>query len=205
MKFLSNERVIKSLVSGVILSSVVGLTACQNMPNMPMSQHHDAKGMPHANMSHSQLKNEHLSEGQILKVLSVANMGEIMQAQVAMPNLQTAQARSYAQGMIDQHTDNENKGRALANSLGLPPQASHTSNALQVDSNNLVTKLSKAAKPADKEYIMGQIMVHDKVLMTIDSQLMPSAKTPELRQFLAQTRAAVAMHLDMAKKLDATM
>lgn len=89
MKLLS-----KSVLGGVVLSSVIGLTACQNMSMNPNYTAHNGKTMQ------GQQNVERLTDGQILKVLSTANMGEIMQANAALPKLQNPQVRSFAQGMI---------------------------------------------------------------------------------------------------------
>lgn len=194
MKLLS-----KSVLGGVVLSSVIGLTACQNMSMNPNHTAHNGKTMQ------DQQNVERLTDGQILKVLSTANMGEIMQANAALPKLQNSQVRSFAQGMIKQHGANEQKGQALGNRLQLVPQVSHTSNALQADSNQIVTKISQANSAVDKDYMMSQIMVHSKVLQTIDTQLLPNAKNPELRNMLVETRSAVAMHLKMAEQIKSSM
>ncbi len=53
--------------------------------------------------------------------------------------------------------------------------------------------------------MMSQIMVHSKVLQTIDTQLLPNAKNPELRNMLVETRSAVAMHLKMAEQIKSSM
>lgn len=194
MKLLS-----KSVLGSVVLSSVIGLTACQNMSTNSDHTSYNGKTM------HGQQNVERLTEGQILKVLSTANMGEVMQAKAALPKLQTPEVRNFAQGMIKQHSANEQKARALAKRLQLAPQASNTSNALQADSNQIVTKISKANSAVDKDYIMSQVMVHKKVLKTIDSQLLPSAKNPELRNMLVETRSAIAMHLKVAEQINASM
>lgn len=93
----------------------------------------------------------------------------------------------------------------MGNRLQLVPQVSHTSNALQADSNQIVTKISQANSAVDKDYMMSQIMVHSKVLQTIDTQLLPNAKNPELRNILVETRSAVAMHLKMAEQIKSSM
>ena len=50
-----------------------------------------------------------------------------------------------------------------------------------------------------------QVEVHRKVLMTIEKQLIPNAKNAELKTMLAQTRTAVAKHLQMAEQIVAKM
>ena len=183
----------------LVLGSAMTLTACQNMG---MNQSHTSN---HHQMTTADKKTVALTEGQVVKILSVANNGEIMQAKAALPKLQTPQARNFAQGMIEKHTANEMKGQALAKRMGVMPQASQLSNALQNDSNKMVTKLSKTSAPVDKQYIADQVKIHSKVLQTIDSQLLPNAKNAELRNFLVETRSAVAMHLKVAQQLHAAM
>lgn len=196
MKTLTMKKVIGCMA----LSSVVGLTACQSMT---MDQQSSNNGMHHNKMWHG--ANEKLTDSQVIKVLSTANNGEIMQANAALPKLQMAQTRNYAQMMINEHSMNEQKGQALASRLQLMPQASKASNSLQNDSNKIVNKLSQSTSATDRDYMMSQVKVHRKVLMTIDNQLIPNAKNPELQAMLAQTRNAVAMHLQMAEQLVASM
>lgn len=182
---------ISKMLGLMLFGSTIGLTACQNMPmhspNHTMMPHHT------------------LTDAQVVKVVSTANNGEITQATVALPKLQSPQVRSYAQMMINEHSMNEQKGQALANRLGLVPQVSMISNALQADSNAIVTKLNQSNAMVDREYMMSQVDVHRKVLKTIDEQLLPSASNAELKSMLVQTRAAVHMHLQMAEQLLASV
>jgi len=103
--------------------------------------------------------------------------------------------------MINEHSANEKKGQALASRLKLTPQASNTSKALQNDSDQVVNKLNQSSSATDKEYMTSQVEVHRKVLMTIDKHLIPNAKNAELKTMLAQTRTAVAKHLQMAEQI----
>lgn len=182
-------KTINKTIGLVFLGATLGLTACQNMPMH--GQHQSSHMMPH----------QSLTDAQIIKVVSTANNGEIAQATVAMPKLRSSQVRNYAQMMLNEHSMNEQKGQALANRLGLVPQVSTISNALQTDSNNIVTNLNQANMMVDREYMMSQVDVHRKVLKTIDEQLLPSASNAELKAMLTQTRAAVQMHLQMAEQL----
>ncbi len=185
---------INKMLGVMLVSSTLGLTACQNMS---MNNDHEPR--------HAMLPHQKLTDGQVIKVLSTANNGEIMQAQAALPKLQSAQVRNYAQMMINEHSMNEQKGQALANRLNLMPQASDTSNGLQRDSDNIVNNLARSTTAVDRDYMMSQVKVHRKVLKTIDDQLLPNAANPELKSMLAQTRNAVAMHLQTAEQLVSMM
>ncbi|EET82202.1 hypothetical protein ACIRA0001_2929 [Acinetobacter radioresistens SK82] len=68
----------------------------------------------HSKMWHD--KHEDLSDNQIIKILSTANNGEIMQANAALPKLKMAQVRQYAQMMIREHSANEQKRSSIGNS-----------------------------------------------------------------------------------------
>ncbi|MEK5750212.1 DUF4142 domain-containing protein, partial [Acinetobacter nosocomialis] len=79
-------------------SSILGLTACQSTTK----GHHSMDDRKHhSKMWHD--KHEDLSDNQIIKILSTANNGEIMQANAALPKLKMAQVRQYAQMMIREH------------------------------------------------------------------------------------------------------
>lgn len=187
-------KTINKMLGMMLVSSTLGLTACQSMS---MNNQSDSQ--------HTMMPYQKLNDGQVLKVLSTANNGEIMQAQAALPKLQSAQARNYAQMMINEHSMNEKKGQGLANRLGLMPQASNTSNALQKDSDSIVNNLTQSTTAVDRDYMMSQVKVHTKVLKTIDDQLLPSAASPELKSMLVETRGAVAMHLQTAQQLVSMM
>jgi putative membrane protein len=141
----------------------------------------------------------------VIKVVSTANNGEIKQAKTALPKLKIDDVHKYAQLMINEHSANEKKGQALASRLKLTPQVSNTSKALQNDSDQVVNKLNQSSSATDKEYMTNQVEVHRKVLMTIEKQLIPNAKNAELKTMLAQTRTAVAKHLQMAEQIVAKM
>jgi putative membrane protein len=50
-------------------------------------------------------------------------------------------------------------------------------------------------------YIDSQVTEHQKVLDTVDQQLLPSAQSPEVRDALQKAREKVAAHLEEAKRL----
>lgn len=119
-----------------MLSATMGLTACQT-----------ANG---ESKSSSMMTQQNLTDGQVIKVVSTANNGVTIQANVALPKLQSPQVRNYAQMMINKHSMNEQKGQALAKRLGVVPQVSMTSNDLQKDSNTIVNQLNQSMAPADR-------------------------------------------------------
>ncbi|TEU25533.1 DUF4142 domain-containing protein [Alkanindiges illinoisensis] len=179
----------KNIATGALLGVLVAMTGCQSMDGM-----HDGDG--------THMMKAKMSDAQILSVLHTANMGEISQGQIAVQKAQRADVRNFAQRMVSEHTDNDQKGKALLASANMAPQNNHLSMKLQKDSNDVVMKLNKAdAKDFDKTYMESQVKVHKMVLETIDKKLIPNAQHPDLRNHLTMTRAAVAMHLQMAEQL----
>ena len=180
----------KNIATGALLGVLVAMTGCQSMDGM-----HDGDGM--------HMMKAKISDAQILTVLHTANMGEISQGQIALQKAQRADVRNFAQRMVTEHTDNDQKGKVLLTSANMAPQNNHLSMKLQKDSDDVLMKLNKAsAKDFDKTYMESQVKVHEMVLETIDKKLIPNAQHPDLRNHLTMTRAAVAMHLQMAEQIE---
>ena len=62
------------------------------------------------------------------------------------------------------------------------------------------TLRDKTGKDFDRAYLQSQIEQHQKVLDTIDRQLMPNAKNPQLRSHLQSMRPTIEQHLQTAKE-----
>ena len=156
----------KKMINCVAVSGLLSFAACQTMATTAQQPTNDSKNQ--SKMSHD--SHENLTDSQVIKVVSTANNGEIKQAKTALPKLKMDDVRKYAQLMINEHSANEKKGQALASRLKLTPQVSNLSTSLQNDSDKMVNKLTHSSA-ADKDYMMTQVEVHRKVLMTIDKQL----------------------------------
>ena len=190
----------KKMINCIAVSGVLGFAATQTMA---MDHQATSDGKNPSKIAHD--SRENLTDSQVIKVLSTANNGEIMQAKAALPKLKMEQTRKYAQMMINEHTSNEKKGQALASHLKLTPQVSNISKTLQNESDKIVTKLNQSPSAIDKDYMTKQVEVHRKVLMLIDNQLIPNAKNSELKNMLVQTRNTVAKHLQLAEQIVAKM
>lgn len=179
----------KIIATGVLVGVLAAVTGCQSMDKM-----HGQRGM-------HQMKAQ-LNDAQIVSILHTANMGEISQGQIALQKGQRAEVKNFAQRMITEHTQNDQKGQALAASAGITPQTNHGTMKLQKSSDEIVMKLNRAdSNNFDKTYMESQVKLHRMLLKAIDKKLLPSAQNAELRNHLSMTRAAVAMHLQMAEQL----
>jgi putative membrane protein len=141
-----------------------------------------------------------LSDGEILKVLDTANLGEIEQGEIATDRAQAEEVRDYAETMIVDHSAAREKGDMLAKSNDITLEANPIAQRLQAKSDAIVARLTSAdSGEFDAIYMQSQVEVHEAVLELLDTTLIPDADTPEVEAFVTQIRAAVAEHLEMAE------
>ncbi|MDB4943344.1 MAG: hypothetical protein JWP97_2878 [Labilithrix sp.] len=143
-----------------------------------------------------------LTEAQVLQVMTTANTGEVNQGMVAQSGATDPSVKSFADMMVTEHSQANERGVALAQTLGLTPAPSTVSMQLESESAAIVTSLQSLTGSAlDKAYVDAQVSVHTKVLGIIDNQLIPSARSAPLTAELSTMRASVAMHLEHATML----
>ncbi|MGZ6479633.1 MAG: DUF4142 domain-containing protein [Bdellovibrionales bacterium] len=146
------------------------------------------------------------NDGQIAKVLTTINDGEIDAAKMELKNGKNPDARSFAQTMIDEHKRNLKDTKELAKKNSLDPKSSDLSKSLETDANSNNNDLKKADKAAfDQAYLKEQIKMHESALQVIDGQLLPKVENPNLRKHLEETRKEVATHLDRAKEIQSKL
>jgi putative membrane protein len=147
---------------------------------------------------------ELLTEGQMVRVGELVNTAEVEQAKLAQVKAKAAGVKKFAAMMIKHHGDALREQAKLAKKLGLTAADSATAAMLKADGEKTLETLKKAdATGFDAAYVASQIDGHQKVLDLIDTQLLPAAKTPEVRDTLGRARAVVEQHLNEAKALQA--
>ena len=143
-----------------------------------------------------------LTDAQIMAVTSAANMGEIMQANAAMPKLTDEDAQEFAMMMIEMHTAAQMRQMMLAEAKNITPQPNALSMELTTESQMIVAEINAASEEeVDQLYMEAQVMVHEKVLETIEDVLIPSADDPDLVEELETSRDEVEAHLEMAQEI----
>jgi putative membrane protein len=147
-----------------------------------------------------------LSEEQVLGVLHVANAGEIDQGKLAQTKARDARVKKFAAMMVKDHSEAQKSGMTVARKTNLKPETSPTSQSLETNVTTAITTL-KAETPADfdKEYVDTQVKEHQDLLDMIDQKLMASATNADLKGYLTEVRATVAMHLQHAQELQKEM
>jgi putative membrane protein len=147
-----------------------------------------------------------LTDEQIVGITHIANLGENEQARLAPTRTKDGRVKKLAAMMIKDHTEADAKGTELARKVSLIPSESPTCTSLKSEADSNTASLKTQTGTAfDKAYVDTQVKEHQTVLDTIDQKLSPNAKNPDLKSYLTDVRAAVAMHLQHAKDLQSAM
>jgi putative membrane protein len=142
------------------------------------------------------------SDAQILGILDTVDSGEIAQAQVAITKASDARVKQFAQHMIAQHTESQEKGAVLAAKAGIMPATSDTTEQLKSKGMQLSSTLNQATEAAfDATYMRAQAQQHQEVLDMLKNRLIPAAQNAALAQQLKTTQEMVQSHLSEARKL----
>jgi len=142
-----------------------------------------------------------LTDPQIAAVTSTANEGEVAQAMTARPKLTNANAQAFADMMITMHTAAQARQSALLMQKGITPEPNPQSTQLKQTSDAIVAQLNALPGNADVPYMDAQVTVHQTVLNTLDTLLIPSAEDAALKADLVTTRGEVSAHLSMAQSI----
>jgi putative membrane protein len=146
------------------------------------------------------------NDGEIAKVLTTINDGEIDAAKIELKQGKNADARAFAKTMISQHKENMKDTKDLAKANSLDIKDSDLSKSVKTDAKSNNEDLKNANKAAvDQAYVKEQVQMHEGALKIIDGTLLPKVENANLRSHLTKTRAAVAQHLEHAKALEAKL
>lgn len=180
----------RAFVFGVaLLASSIGPLACSKSPDDTLSTPSDAA--PAA-----------LSDAQIAMVMTAANTGEIDEGKVAQTEAQAPAVSAFATRMVTEHTAAKQRQDQLFTKLGLTPADSPVSQQLTSDAASKVTKLKTlSGHAADQAYLDDQVAAHQTVLDLIDTRLLVSVQSADLKTELQSMRTDVSKHLADAKAL----
>lgn len=133
--------------------------------------------------------------------IAQANLAEIATGKLALEKSSSAEVKQFAQMMIDDHTKGLDATRALAESkkvvLPAKPDAAHEKMAARL--------ATMSGSKFDKEYVSkAGVADHAKVHAALKKDI-KQAQDADVRALAAKLEPTVAHHLDMARKLNATL
>jgi putative membrane protein len=143
-----------------------------------------------------------LGESDIASIVTAIHQGEIDQGNAALSRANSSGAREFAQMLVTDHTNGLNSARSTFGSLNITPTPNDTSRTLETGSRQTISALSTYNGAAfDRTFVQTHVDGHQWVLNTLDSVLIPSARSAEMRTLLQNQRASVSKHLDHARML----
>ncbi|HEX9984786.1 MAG TPA: DUF4142 domain-containing protein [Thermoanaerobaculia bacterium] len=148
-----------------------------------------------------------MTEAEIAAVVTAANEGEVQQGTLAQNRAVTGGVRTFAQHMVQEHSAALQMGQAVFAQLGITPQENAMSQFLRAQAQTSLAQLQAipASSLFDRSYMQVQLQMHSMVLANLDQVLIPSARSPQMRQLLLTQRAQVAGHLQEAQQLLAAL
>lgn len=172
----------------VISSALLLIAACSTNTNMTSSSTMPMPGI--------------YSDSDIAAIVTNANQGEVDQGQSALIKASSSEVRAFAQMMVTDHSNALTQARDLFSRKNISASDNDVSRSLQNNSQQVINALTTySGSEFDRQYIQSQVDVHQWLLNTLDSTLIPSAHNRDLRSFLQAQRSAVATHLDRARQI----
>jgi putative membrane protein len=167
--------------------------------SMPSST---ASETPAAEGSSTSASTSSLSDDQILHVLHTANAGEIEQGKLAQQKAKNARVKRFAAMMVKDHSDADKKGTEVAKKAKASPSSNDVSKSLESDAKQMTSSMSsQKGGEFDRSYIEAQVKEHQAVLDLFDKQLIPNAKSADVRALLQTLRPKIEGHLREAQDI----
>jgi putative membrane protein len=144
-----------------------------------------------------------LPASDVAGIVATANEGEIQQGQAAAPKATSAEVRAFAQMMVSDHTAALTAARDTFARNNVTPSENDTTRTLREGSQRTIANLATYNGAAfDRMYMQSQVDLHQWLLTTMDTVLIPSSRG-EMRTLLETQRASVASHLERARQIRA--
>jgi len=149
---------------------------------------------------------ESLRDGQVLKLVDLANSGEIEQAKLALTKATDPQVKKFAAMMVKDHTKAKQQGMQFSKTAKVEQEDSAKAADLQTQGEQTLATL-KSVEPTqfDGAYMMAQVAQHQAVLDMLSNTLIPSATNPKLKSELEAMRTTVQQHLGHAQQIQQSL
>jgi putative membrane protein len=125
------------------------------------------------------------TDPQIAHIAYTAGVIDIDAAQQALKKSNNKEVKGFAQDMVRDHETVNKQALALVKKLNVTPEDNDTSRTLSKQASNKRAELEKLKGAAfDKAYIDSEVAYHKTVNNALETQLIPSASNPELKNLL---------------------
>lgn len=162
----------------------------------PVSQPHDDA------MDDADADGHASNDAEVLAYLTALDQHEIKAAHDALQKQLPPAVQDYAQMMVDQHGQHLEATRQVGETIGLQPLETQDVDAFADRAMRKREELAALDGQAFADaYLSAMVEGHAEALEMIDDELEVAASNATLKQHLADTRTAVAMHLDHARRI----
>ncbi len=146
------------------------------------------------------------TDAQIAAIVEEANDADIDNGKMAKSKTKNKTIQAFADHMVKDHKQANKELKAVLKKTDIDKTESPTSEGIEKTAEDTAKRL-KGLKGADfdKAYVDSEVELHNSVLMSLEKNLIPNAKAPELQGYLKKTREVIAAHLAHAKELQATL
>ena len=142
-----------------------------------------------------------LSDNQIAMILQVANEGEVRHGEIARTRGTSQQVRDFADLMVRDHSSARTRLADVLSRANITPAESELSRTLRSGAEQTAQALSASpSRDFDVLYMRTQRDMHDWLLRSIETSLLPAARSTPLTLFLRDQRTAIGRHLEHAQK-----
>jgi putative membrane protein len=153
---------------------------------------------------HREVNPELPSDGNVIAMFLAANNTDISYAQVAIApgRTSTAPVLAFAHRMLDDHMGLTQAAAQIITKTGIVAEDNIPSLNFRDESaakRDTLRELTGAR--FDSAYIANEVRYHTKLLVVLDSVLIPAARNPDLKSLLTGVRPAVAAHLEHAERV----
>jgi putative membrane protein len=130
-------------------------------------------------------ENAKLSDPQIAHIAYTAGVIDVAAAKQALTKASNKEVKAFAEDMVRDHEAVNKQALGLVKKLKVTPEDNDTSKALSKQANEKLAELGKLSGAAfDKAYVANEVAYHKTVNGALETQLIPSAKNPELKSLL---------------------
>jgi putative membrane protein len=136
-----------------------------------------------------------LNDGRILFAVQAADTAAFRFSAIVVGLAQREDVRTFAQIMMDDHTDHNKRIEQVAQQNSLKLRKSPVSAALDAAGEQKRQEMVRTPGSAvDKKYVDSEITFHRRMVTTFNQKLIPAAQSPKVKTFLALARDLFTKH-----------
>ncbi|MFL5491290.1 MAG: DUF4142 domain-containing protein [Gemmatimonadales bacterium] len=138
----------------------------------------------------------------VLSQMNVANTTEIQVSTLASRKASSASVKQIAKKLAADHTKNRQEVKALAQKLNVNLTSAQGGNVSAADSAAMPAELQgKSGSDFDKAFVQHEIDDHQANIEKIETQIMPSLQSEQVKAYLQKTVTAMQGHLSSLQKV----